>query len=266
MKKYSILLLAACAALFTGCSDEEEYTPALPVPENCQQVYFVTDENESAVEVAPEEAPTRTFTMTLAREKTTEAASVPIVAWASEEGVFEVPATAEFAAGAARTTLVVKMLKGEKDDVYTLRLSVDGEEYADPYTQLGGMTVQELKTTIVKWNLLGTGTFVFRFWWEGTQSGLKLYQKDGANEYKIAGWSPIEFDFFFTCDEKGNITVPDQYVGEDHPSYGPVYFTTTNAGAKSVYDSARKIYFFNLRYFCSAGTFTNNSGEGFILD
>lgn len=137
---------------------------------------------------------------------------------------------------------------------FSLRLAIEDEQYADPYKVVEGSPLFGINVEVVKWNLLGTGDYTYNSVFSGVDPGLELYQKEGTTMYKIPNWGGgIELNFI--CDEEGNITVPEQYIGADDSNYGAVYITSSNADASSYYDAATKTYYFNCRYIVSAGSF-----------
>lgn len=255
--------MSALAMLATGiaaCSDDDDYTRAKPVPEDCMQVYF-SELNESAYELAPDVLASTKIDLSVMRLQTADAASVPVKVYQTGD-VFVVPATVEFAAGQATATLSVSFKEAATGE-YSLRLAIEDEQYADPYKVVEGSPIFGINLNVVKWNLLGTGTYTYTGWWEDTQTGLELYQRDGTTEYKFTDWGG-GIELFFNCDEAGNITVPQQYIGANHSSYGQIFITSANANAPSRYDAATKTYYFNCRYIVSAGSFGTFS-ESYVL-
>lgn len=100
--------MSALAMLATGiaaCSDDDDYTRAKPVPEDCMQVYF-SELNESAYELAPDVLASTKIDLSVMRLQTADAASVPVKVYQTGD-IFVVPATVDFAAGQATATLSV---------------------------------------------------------------------------------------------------------------------------------------------------------------
>lgn len=258
-KKYLwTLVCAALAAGMSACSDSDDYTPAQPVPDDCQVVYFDAS-NATEYEIAPEETEGSVLTVTLSRLYATQEATVPLKVIADD--VFSVPSSVTFAAGSTTATLPVT-LSAATEGTYDLEISIEDEHYANPYIEVEGSPLYSITLTVVKWNLLGTGTFYYNGMWSGADSSQKLYQKDGTNIYKLPDWGG-GIDLMFTMDSNGVITVAQQYIGADHSTYGAVYITSTGADATSYYDGNRT-YYFNCRYIVSAGSF-GTMYEAFVL-
>lgn len=256
--------MSALAMLATGiaaCSDDDDYTRAKPVPEDCMQVYF-SELNESAYELAPDVLANTKIDLSVMRLQTADAASVPVKVYQTGD-IFVVPATVEFAAGQATATLSVSFKEAATGE-YSLRLAIEDEQYADPYKVVEGSPIFSINLNVVKWNLLGTGTYTYNSVWSGSQSEMELYQRDGTTEYKFTEWGG-DIELFFNCDESGNITVAQQYTGANHPTYGQVFVSTANATAPSRYDAATKTYYFNCRYFVSTGASFVSGTETYVL-
>lgn len=263
MKLYKKLAyLFALAMLSTGmaaCSDDDEYVPAQPVPEDCMQVYFATTDAEknpvpTEYEIAPEALASTTIDLPVVRVWATEAASVPVTSFQKGD-LFVVPETVEFAAGQKQATLKIKMNKVDKGE-FALRLAIEDPAYANPYANKdgGGTPLFGFTVNVVKWNLLGTGDYYYNSLFSGVDKGLELYQKDGSTEHKLCNWGG-GVDLMFNVAADGTITIPSQYIGADHPTYGAVYITSDNSDAASRYDAASKTYFINGRWYCAAGNF-----------
>lgn len=246
-----MLAVAILSLGFAACSDDDDYKPAPSVPEDCMQVYF-SELNESEYEIAPEDLTGTTIDLTVMRLQTAQAASVPITAFQTGD-LFVVPSSVEFAAGEDTATLSITLNEVASGE-FSLRLAIEDEQYADPYKVVEGSPLFGINVEVVKWNLLGTGDYTYNSVFSGVDPGLELYQKEGTTMYKIPNWGGgIELNFI--CDEEGNITVPEQYIGADDSTYGAVYITSSNADASSYYDAATKTYYFNCRYIVSAGPF-----------
>lgn len=129
MKKNIILIAAALVAL-ASCEKPAPYEPGAPMDVNGPNVYF-SNYNLSAVTLASDATE---FEVAVIRDDASSALSVPLKADCGYEGLFEVPATVEFASGVDSVGVVVKITdKFEMFKPYMLTLSVP-EEYYHSYS------------------------------------------------------------------------------------------------------------------------------------
>ena len=113
------------------------------------------------------------------------------------------------------------------------------------------------------WTAVYVGDYEYYQFFEGTDSGLTLYQSDDdETRWKIEHWG-YDVDFIFTFDQTtGEVLVEDQEIGYEYASYGMVYVVDmvtymggdTSLGS-SYYDSDNGMFYFNVLYYCSAGYF-----------
>lgn len=128
----------------------------------------------------------------------------------------------------------------------------------------------------ITWSQVGTGTYVYTFWWDGGQDeegnylplvdeGYQIMKRDGTDDqYKIVDWGG-GVDFNFTWNSKTNaVSVPENYIGTAHPSYGDVFCSDAASYGSSKYpaadypcsyDASTGTFTFNLVYYVSAGYF-----------
>lgn len=118
----------------------------------------------------------------------------------------------------------------------------------------------------IKWDEIGTADFTYATGWFAdpdepeTDEGLVLYQQQqDPTIYKIADWG-YGTDFTFQLLEDGKIIVPEQEIGYNHASYGPVRVVDyeTHYGetdGPSYYDEESGLYKVMLCYIVDAGTF-----------
>ncbi|MEG0500141.1 MAG: hypothetical protein RR550_03350, partial [Rikenellaceae bacterium] len=143
-------------------------------------------------------------------------------------------------------------------------LEIADDQYVDPYTVFPGAVTQTIVVDLVQWNLVGTGTFFYNGWFEGKDPAAKLYQRDDKKSlYKIPEWGG-GITLMFSMDENNVITVPRQYIGADHSSYGKVYIESASSKKESYFDEAKVTYFFNCAYVVDAGSF-GTMEEKFVL-
>ena len=122
-------------------------------------------------------------------------------------------------------------------------------------------------------NPVGTGTYTYSQFWEGDDDGLVISKSSADNTYRIANWGGGT-NFEFTWDPETNkCTVPEQFTGYTHSSYGDVFVSDVPTYTDEVtyedfpcsYDPATKTFTFNLIYYVSAGDF-NKGPETFKVE
>ena len=123
----------------------------------------------------------------------------------------------------------------------------------------------------------GTGDYTYGVLFEGTDKELELYSDPNyKNTYVIPDWC-YGVDFTFTYDPAtGKVSVPLQYIGYTHSSYGPVYvveaknyFEPGDEGydtlVDSKYDAETGTFEFCVAYVVQGGTF-GSGVETFKVD
>lgn len=148
-----IFLLGVLVGLvaFVGCSEDDliDPTPSPNAPEGTQGVYFPTS-NKSAFEFMPVD-PTE-FELKIARSVSEGAVEVPLTQDVNDENVFNVPSSVSFADGETETTFKVTFPTADEGKKYNLKLSVEGEQYVNPYVE--GVPYVETSAMRVKWEPL----------------------------------------------------------------------------------------------------------------
>lgn len=115
---------------------------------------------------------------------------------------------------------------------------------------------------------IAVGTYTYASWWEGEDDEQELYLNPNFKDtYVLPNWGG-GVDFSFTMDANGTIYIPTFYIGDNHSSYGPVYYVDpydyyTEAGMEddptravhSFYDAEANEYNFHFVLAVSAGSF-----------
>lgn len=159
IKAFSLLLVVA----FAACSDFEDTELLSPEkPAGNQGVFFPTT-NVTAHELEPTD-PTQ-ITVKVSRTVSSGAASIPLVVVTNDEGVFNVPATANFADGETETDVVVTFPNAGEGVTYKLVIAVEGDQSVDPYGE-GAVSVAT-QVTRIKWTPV-ENPFIYR---DGTFQG-----------------------------------------------------------------------------------------------
>ena len=138
-KHIGLIGVLTAVALFTACSDKDDYTPGPEVASGCQQVRFAPTNNNICV-MDTADINDRTATLTLKRNNTGAALTIPIKVVSQSTGL-NIPAEATFAAGDSLATLAIKAPeKVALKDVYSYELKLEGND-VDPYSKLDGGVV-----------------------------------------------------------------------------------------------------------------------------
>lgn len=141
---YILGLLLGLVA-FIGCSEDDlvEPAPSPEAPAGTQGVYFPST-NKSAFELMPVD-PTE-FELTIARSTSEGAVDVPLTQEVNDDNVFVVPSSVSFAAGETEATFKVTFPDADVGKLYNLKLSVEGDEFVNPYVE----GVPYLKTNVMR--------------------------------------------------------------------------------------------------------------------
>lgn len=226
------MLLAAAA--FAACSDDDiTRDPSPVVPDNCQNVYF-SSENPTELTVSPSDLADASFDIVVSREVTANAASVPVKVIETTEA-FLFANTIEFAAGASEAVLHVELNPDAASGQHRLIISADGDEYANPYKEFdGGYVLFDLTLTIEAWKYLGiamytddiiTGAFsVDNLTWEveaWTRSTMEGYVcLKNVYTWNYPYNDPGDFQeedhwFYIRIEDPDKVYIPTQYLGFD---------------------------------------------------
>lgn len=155
LNKILFSLMAAFSILAVSCQGEIEpaYVDGAPDLENCHGVYFPTQEAAGSHTMDPSEVPAVRFTVKRLTKE--DAITVPVVATASEDGIFQIPELS-FAAGQTETTLTVSFDNAKPGVEYSLSLEISDPEYALTYGT--NPTYLNYSVIIEKYELLGMAT------------------------------------------------------------------------------------------------------------
>lgn len=142
------MTLAACTNeyKYDGVGEAEKATAA--------GAYFLETGNPKNIEVEPG---VEEFDLTLTRTNTQAAQTVGIAVVSDEAGVFDVPSSAEFAAGEATSTLHITAPRAEEGGQYSLTVGI-AEDQQSIYS-IGSQTYT-VNMVVQKWEKLGTGYWI----------------------------------------------------------------------------------------------------------
>lgn len=142
------MTLAACTNeyKYDGVGEADKATAA--------GAYFLETGNPKNLEVEPG---AEEFDLTLTRTNTESAQTVGIAVVSDEAGIFEVPSSAQFAAGENTATIHVTAPRAEEGGQYSLTVGIV-EEQQSIYS-IGAQTYT-VNMVVQKWEKLGTGYWV----------------------------------------------------------------------------------------------------------
>ena len=260
--KNSFIALAVLALGISSCTEECDYTPAKPSSVETNDFYFNTNQPASELLGLADSV----YTVTLERANADEEQTININAIANEE-IFNIPATATFAAGESTTDIVIGLSeKMEPFKSYKFELSLP-MELINPYkTDNNSVCIVTLMKEDYKpyakaeyvWGFIG-----------GLAHEQEIEYSAMLNQYRMnAPWAdPVAADLYvnyvgygaedgedvcFTINEETNAIVVSPAsikTGVVHPSYGSV---TANFEAGVVKDGA---LLFQYKWTVSAGSF-----------
>ena len=116
------------------------------------------------------------------------------------------------------------------------------------------------------WESAGIGDYYYTLFFGSADDpakdpGLELQYNAGDDVYRITHWG-YDVDFSFTMDKNTNlVTVPNQFTGYTHSTYGDVFIGEADALnpawalGQSYYDPETLTFHFRVAYFVSAGVF-----------
>ena len=233
MKLNKIFLLAgiAAAGVLASCSDDDYEQGAVATGNQLQAVTFGND-NIFSAELDPTDPTSITITVQRDAEHAATAASVPLKVVSNTDDVFEVPATAEFAAGSTETTITVTFDDSEIGVPYSCEIAID-DEYVNPYVSVKTYAIDIQR---VKWNKLGLceyyDTFLNEFGYY-----VEIQQRDGTNSFRLL--NPYD----------GANANENDWDGGLYQSTEKVTFTILNAGG--VDDEGETFYYVTFNTFAT---------------
>lgn len=153
-----LLSIGVFALLFASCKEDIPEREASPeVSSDCIGVYFPSA-NQLEYELDPID-PT-TVTVTVARKVTSGAVSVPLTVVSNDDNIFTIPASVDFADGAAEASFNVSFPEAGTGTAYTFEVEVVGEKYVDPYAVVDGYPSIAKTVTRIKWEPIETAIMI----------------------------------------------------------------------------------------------------------
>lgn len=272
------LLAVGVLFAFTACSDDD-YTPGTQSP----GVYFPVD-NPAVYEISAEES---SFTVTVARQGITEAATYDLTVSEYNHDIFSVPASVTFEEGATTADLVITYdpTKLVYDEEHSFKLSLG--ELASQY---GSQTVEFVAVRPAPWtDWASVGKCSYQAngaFGSYEDKGLELERRENeishAQQYRISKWLQYsETDFtelvidaqVVTAEGDAICRVEPTFTGVVDDTHGEIYvadlysyaakvnpaFIGTTPLSKfedaSFYMAQEGKFYLYMVYYCSAGVF-----------
>ncbi len=128
-----------------------------------------------------------------------------------------------------------------------------------------------------------TCVYTYTFWWSGEDDTIVLERAKGTTVFRMTNWGggvniifTVNPDKKVTVDGKeyASLTITEQYIGDDHASYGKVYVSDmlsyngdpAQFEAYPNYWDGGRTFVFNMMYYVGAGYFEMPSTETLVLD
>lgn len=128
-----------------------------------------------------------------------------------------------------------------------------------------------------------TCVYTYDFWWVGEDDTITLEHAKGTTVFRMTNWGggvniifTVNPDKTVTVDGKeyASLTITEQYIGDDHPSYGKMYVSDMPAytGSQTYFDAypnywdGERTFVFNMMYYIDAGYFDMPHTETLVLD
>lgn len=141
-----LVVMFAMISLYSCKDDAPVYEPAEKLDGTSEGVFF-PNTNKKAFELEPTEA--TQITLTIARSSTAGAIDVPITVELNTDEVFVAPTTISFADGEAEKNFTVNFPNAKEGITYSLRLSVQGDQYVNTYSS--AIPYVSAEVTRIKW-------------------------------------------------------------------------------------------------------------------
>lgn len=204
-------------AFFSACDDEDNWQAGDPVDKNNIGAYFASSNVSSIVNTPEEFTANPTFTLTVCREVTTGAVTVPIEV-VNNPGKMTVPSKVEFADGEAEATITIDYSGIPQKESCVLTLKLD-DKMTNPYKVQDGLGSYSGSVLVSEWIKVGDQVpFTFRNY------GLDpikhdIYHLDGVNLFRIDNFfnTGVNFRFSITSDTKFDNSSPSTWSGVIEP-------------------------------------------------
>lgn len=242
IKKYSFIALSLAFVLgFSACTEECDYTPALPSEANTSGVTF-TDMNSMDVELSPDA--TKEISISVQRAEAGTATNIPILTLRNDEGIFDIPSSVNFEAGVQTAEIKITFPNAVEGELYKFEIALDNDGL---YSQ-ESISNKSGSVQCIMWEELGIGKLSVTLL--GGTATCNISKARHTTWYKAV--APVEegMDIVFKVNENNAVTVEAQPIFTDS-NYGPVFVKSTDG----IYNEENNTIQVILTYYCSAGTF-----------
>lgn len=196
MKSKYKLLAAACVLLMAGgCSDSDDWAPGPQDTETGVSAYFEKPSQTSYVFDSSAAADDMTFTVTVARQVTDNAISVPITLTSDVDG-FAAPSAVDFAAGSATASFDVACSGIPNGKQASLTITLDPAQ-----TNVYGEGLYAVEYSVIKadWVEISDNVrYLYGSMYPNTSG--KMYILDGTHMFKLTDFFGSGLDVEFNCD------------------------------------------------------------------
>lgn len=240
------------AAFLSGCSDDD-YTPGEASNASGINVYFESPTN-AEVALGPNDAE---FTVTVGRNQTDNALSVPLKKTSVYSDMFEAPTQVDFAQGESSKTITIKIGNGmEMFESYPMTLVID-PAYTQAYTQ--SEYYPRLELNIVKEDYVPYADGKFSDYIMSPdenpiETDQEMEYSAILNMYRLKScWGTGTGSIIFSWEgDKVTLQSTSIATGINDATYGAI---TASLAEEATYDEASKTFTFPFEFLVSAGSF-----------
>ncbi|MFT3739360.1 MAG: hypothetical protein QM786_11425 [Breznakibacter sp.] len=254
MKMFNKILLLSLTVLMAGfvsCNEDDDYsyTPGETTNKNGDNIYFASD-NESSPILGVDDAE---FKITVTRDNSTNAQTIPLEAKTAYDGVFTVPSSVSFDAGVGSVEITIGVTeKMQAFKSYLLEIIIP-EEYTSQYEDQAVYPRVELNVLKEDFKPYAVGTYDSDFF--GDSWSAVLEYSEMLDEYRFSDCWISGYDVTFSWNGGSSVIMGESVfiTGYVHSSYGMVSATPV----ESSYDDSSKMFTFLYKWTVSAGSFGN---------
>lgn len=219
LTRYAVAL--AGLAVLAACSDSDNWQAGQQPKEGCQQVHFA-DTNSELTVLNDEDPADRTVTLTVVRNTTQGALTVPMTVEEADEGL-EIPAEVAFSDGSDEATIDIKVTaQAEKGTSLGYCVRLTGDEI-DPYAAFGGGS-----------SFKGTISFpmahTVRMWIAGLENVAGYWTETiyemGKGQYRFNNLMQSGITLNMTLDANNRIALSSPQMSEAEGNVYPNYYNT----------------------------------------